>query len=183
VPLSDARISLTLHQTSTDLDLKIENPGAPFLLNFSPTLPLGATVDHAEINHRASRIAASRNLPDTVANLSSEIPHGVTQVHLSLRGGLTIIPSNSAPFLGDPSRGIHIVDVSLVGDSLNITADVPVDRTSTLDVATNWALLSRTNASVETISPGLDRITFQPPSNSQVVEQTQRVQASFEIRR
>ncbi|HSY37394.1 MAG TPA: hypothetical protein VK814_16700 [Acidobacteriaceae bacterium] len=183
VPLSGAKISFTLHQNRSSLDLEIDNPGAAFLLNFSPTLPLGAIVDHAEINHHTFPVAVSQDLPDTVANLISEIPHGATEVHMTLRGGLSILPTDPHPLLGDPSSNLHIVDIHLVGDSLKITADIPVDRTSTIDVSTDWTIINSSNARVEMIAPQLKRITFQAPGKTPIVDRTQRVEASFQLKR
>jgi glycogen debranching enzyme len=183
VPLAGAKVSFTLHQSSTELALKIDNPGEPFHLNFSPTLLLGAMVDHAEINHRPSRVDVTQDLPDTVANLTSEIPHGVTEVHMAVRGGLSIIPSDPHPLLGDPSHGLRIIDARLIGDSLKITADLPDDQPATIDISTAWTITHSTNARVDSISPGLNRITFQAPSNSPIVDHSQRVEASFQLKR
>lgn len=183
VPLSEAKISFTLHQSNSELDLTIDNPGATFLLNFSPTLPLGAIVDRAEVNHHAFRVAVAQDLPDTVANLISEIPHGATEVHMTMRGGLSLIPTDPRPLLGDPSRGIHIVDIHLLGDSLKITADIPDDRTATINISTDWTIIHSANARVDTIAPHLNRITFQPPANSPVLDHTQRVEATFQLKR
>ena len=183
VPLSKAKISFTLHQTSTELSLKIENPGPPFLLNFSPTLPLGATVIHAEINHHPSRAEVSQNLPDTVANLSSEIPHGATELHLTLRGGLSILPLNSQPLLGDPSHGLHLIDIHLANNSLEIAADIPAGQPSTIDIATDWPITNPINAIVDNISPGLKRITFKPLTTSPIVDHMQRVEATLQLKR
>jgi hypothetical protein len=183
VPLSGAKISFTLHQNSSELNLTIDNPGATFLLNFSPTLPLGAIVDRIEVNHHTFRVAVVQDLPDTVANLDCEILHGATEVHMTLRGGLSIIPTDPQLLLGDPSRSIHIIDVHLVGDSLKITADIPVDRSATIDVSTDWTIINSTNARVEVIAPQLNRITFQAPSNSPIVDHTQRIEASFQLKR
>jgi glycogen debranching enzyme len=183
IPLSTARISFTLHQTSTELSLKIDNPGAPFLLNFSPTLPLGATVVHAEINHQPSRAEVSHDLPDTVANLSSEIPHGATELHMALRGGIAILPLNPKPILGDSSHGLRLIDIHLAGDSLKIIADIPVDQPATIDIATAWPITNPANAKVDSISPGLNRITFQPSSSNPIVDHTKRIEATFQLKR
>ncbi len=183
VPLSGAKLSFALHQSNTDLELKIDNPGVPFLLNFSPTLPLGTRVDNVEVNHRAIRITVTQDLPDTVADVRCEIRHGTTEVHMTLRGGLYLIPSDPQPLLGDPSHDIRIIDARLTGDALKITADIPTDHAATLDISTPWTIISSTNAKVETVAPQLIRVTFQAPGNSSVVDHTQRIQASFQLKR
>ena len=183
VPISGAKVSFTLHQNSSELDLKIDNPGATFQLNLAPTLPLGATADRIEVNHHAVRATLAQDLPDTVAIVDCEIPHGATEIHMTLHGGISVIPTEPQPLLGDPSRNIHIIDVHLVGDSLKMTADIPADQPATVDISTAWTIINSTNARVNTIAPQLNRITFQPPSNSPIVDNMQRVEATFQLKR
>ncbi len=51
VTMGDSRVSFTLHQSSTEVDLRIDNPGSALRLNFAPSLPLGAVVERVEVNH------------------------------------------------------------------------------------------------------------------------------------
>ena len=102
---------------------------------------------------------------------------------MTLHGGISVIPTEPQPLLGDPSRNIHIIDVHLVGDSLKMTADIPADQPATVDISTAWTIINSTNARVNTIAPQLNRITFQPPSNSPIVDNMQRVEATFQLKR
>jgi hypothetical protein len=183
VPLPGAKISFTLHQSNTEMDLRIDNSGAPFLLNFSPTVPLGASAERVEVNHHEARAAAMQNLPDTVASVNFEVLHGTNEVHIVLHGGLSIITTNPTPLLGEPSHGVRIIDARLVGDALKITADVPAERSSTIDIATDWTIVNAIGARVDMIAPQLDRITFQTPSDGVIVDHYQRVEASFQLKR
>jgi glycogen debranching enzyme len=184
VPLAATKISFALHQTTSELNLHIDNPGPPFSLTFAPTLPLGSTVDHAEVNHHKAQATTTQNLPNTIAILELQVQHGSYEVHIALNGGLSVIPTNPTPLLGDPSQGIHVIDVRMVADTLKITADIPTDRLSTLDIATIWTLASSTpNATVEVIAPQLKRITFHPTSDTTTATGTQQVEATFHIKR
>jgi glycogen debranching enzyme len=183
VPLADAKISFTLHQSNTEMDLKIDNTGAPFSLSFAPTLPLGASITNADVNRHEVRPAVTQDLRYTVASVNVEVLHGTNEVRLALHGGLSIITTNPAPLLREPSHGVRIIDATLVGDSLKITADIPVDRSSTIDMATGWTIVNAKGASVNVIAPQLDRITFQAPSDSVIVDHYQRAEASFQLKR
>jgi glycogen debranching enzyme len=183
VPLAGAKISFTLHQSDTAVDLRIDNPGAPFSLNFAPTLPLGASVERVEVNHHAARAAATQNPRDTVVIVNAAVLHGANEVHLALRGGLSILTFSPAPLLGEPSHGVRIIDATLVGDSLKVTADIPVDRSSSIDIATDWTIVNATGASVHVITPQLDRITFQASKDGVIVDHYQRVEASLQFKR
>jgi glycogen debranching enzyme len=183
VPLADSQISFALHQSRTEIDLSIDNAGAPFSLNFAPALPLGAVLERVEVNHHAARAAVAQNPRDTVANLNVEVLHGITEVRLILHGGISIIVANSSPLLGEPSHGVRIIDVSLVGDDLKITADIPIDRSSSIDMATDWPVVKAVGATVDEITPQLDRLKFQGRSEDANVDHYQRVEASVQLKR
>lgn len=183
VPLADSQISFTLHQSSTEVDLRIDNPGAPFSLNFAPTLPLGAALERVEVNHHAARATVAQDLRDTVANVNIEVLHGSNEVRLILHGGISIMVKNPTPLLGEPSHGVRIIDVSLVGDVLKITADIPADRGSAIDIATGWSVVKAVGASIDVLAPQLDRLTFQARSEGANVDHYQRVEASVQFKR
>jgi glycogen debranching enzyme len=183
IPLSGATISFTLHQDKTDMTLRIDNSGPPFSLTFAPTLPLGASVDRVEWHHHKIPAATMQNLPDTLASLNVSVVHGANEIDMVIHGGVSIIPTNSSPLLGDPSRGIHIIDVHLAGNSLKITADIPADQSATIDVATAWPISNSTNAKLVAVTSQLDRVTLLAPSGTPVVDHYQHVEATFELKR
>jgi glycogen debranching enzyme len=183
VPFADSQISFTLHQSSTEMDLRVDNTGAPFSLNFAPALSLGAVLEGAEVNHHAARAAVAQNPRDTVANVNIEVLHGSNEVRLILHGGISIIVTNPSPLLGEPSHGVRIIDISLVGNDLKITADIPVDRSSSIDMATDWPVVKAVGATVDGITPQLDRLTFRGLSDEANVDHYQRVEASVQFKR
>ncbi len=183
IPLADAKLTFTLHQTSDQLNLTIDNPGPTFTLTFAPTLPLGAIIAHAELNNHPVRPTTQQDLPDTVANLILDIPHGPSQLHLLLHGGLSVLLPTSTPLLGDLSHNLHLIDLHLSNDTLTLTADIPADRTSTLDIATDWTLLFATNATAETPAPHLLRLTLHPQTNTPITNHYQRVEATLHLHR
>jgi hypothetical protein len=183
VPLADSQISFTLHQSSAEVDLRIDNAGAPFSLSFSPSLPLGTAVERTEVNHHEGRAEVEQDPRDTVANVNVAVLHGSNEVRLMLHGGVSIIVTNPTPLLGEPSYGVRIIDVSLVGANLKIVADVPIGRSSAIDIATDWAVVKAVGASVDVISPQLNRLTFQTPNDGGAVDQYQRVEASVQFKR
>jgi len=183
VRLMDSQISFTLHQSSTEVDLRIDNPGAPFSLSFAPTLPLGAVLERVEVNHRAARAAVVPDLRDTVATINVEVLHGSNEVHLILHGGVSIIVKNPAPLLGEASNGVRIIDVGLVGDILNITADIPIDGSSSIDLTTDWSVVKAVGASLDVLAPQLDRLTFQARSDGANADHYRRIEASVQFKR
>ena len=183
VTLADSQVSFTLHQSSTEVDLRIDNPGSAFSLIFAPTLPLGAVVERVDVNHHEGRAEAGQDVRDTVATVHVDVLHGSSEVRLILHGGVSIIATDPIPLLGEPSHGVRIIDASLVGDDLKITADIPVGRNSTIDIATDWTVVKATGASVDGIAPPLDRMTFTAQSDGAIVDDYRRVEASIRFKR
>ena len=139
IPLAGASVSLTLHREADHLKLTIQNPGEPFDLEFSPDLPLGATVQAASFNRR--RVAAQAgNFPQqTTTTITVNAPHGASEIELAWQGGVSILQDPPVLQLGDASTAVHIVDVHLEGKTLTIAADVPTDRASHLRLQTAWS--------------------------------------------
>lgn len=183
VPLLDAKISFTLHQSDKEIDLRIDNPGTSFSLRFEPTLPLGAIVDRVEVNHQRMGGVMSQRLGETQTSIDVEVEHGTNEVRMTVHGGVSILATNSTPLLGEPSHDIHIIDAHLVGDTLKIRADVPAEQSASMEIATDWSVVNASNANVDRIAPGLDRITFVVLSDGRVINHYQRIEATVHFER
>jgi hypothetical protein len=160
IQLAAASVSLALHRDAAGLTLKIDNPGPPFKFEFVPELPLGARIRQAVFNH--SPITASlESLPQqTNARVILDAPHGSGELRLDIEGGISVIPDQPAPMLGDASVGIQIIDVHIEQDTLIVSADVPSDRSSHLRLKTGWQIASAKGATIEPVAPGMFQLTF-----------------------
>ncbi len=183
IQLSGTKISLTLHQNSTELILDINNPGESFQLTFAPGLALGASVGTAEFNQHKIAMTTELDPQDTIARATVQVMHGANELHLNLHGGISIIAMNPPPLLGESSHGLRIIDVRLEGDSLIMDADVQVQGVSTLQIETPWQIVNATGATVEPIATNLSQITFVLPHGGEVVDHYQRVQAIVQLKR
>ena len=183
IPLSGAKISLTLHQTTTELILDLQNPGEPFHLIFAPDLALGASVDAAELNHRKLAITTEQHPQDTSARAVFQVMHGANEAHVALHGGISIITTNPPPLLGDSSHGLRVIDVHLAGDSLVLDADVQPHGVATLQLETPWQILNATGAIVEPLAPNLSQLTFVFPAASVVDNHYQHLHAIVQLKR
>lgn len=181
VPFLDAKLLFTLHQSDREIDLRIDNPGSSFSLRFEPTLPLGAIVDRVEVNEQRTRGLTSPG--ETQTSVDVEVEHGANEVRMALHGGVSILATNSTPLLGEASHDIHIIDAHLVGDTLKITADVPAERGASMEIATDWRVVNASNANVDRIAPGLDRITFVAPRGGIVINHYQQIEATLQFER
>ena len=181
VPLLGTKISLTLHQTSTEIVLKIDNPGDPFQLNFAPSMFLGASVGQAELNHHVIRVTAEEHPQETLATVGFTAMHGASELDIALHGGVSVITDSPSFLLGDHSREVRMMDVRLVGDILTIAADVPGGHSPTIEIETEWKIVKATGAKIDSIAPNLSQITFNKVQDG-TPDQYHPVQASFQLK-
>ncbi len=160
IQVAAASVSLALHRDAAGLTLKIDNPGPPFEFEFAPDLPLGATIRKAVFNQRPIAVSLESLPQQTSARVVLDAPHGSSELRLDLEGGISVIPDQPAPMLGDASVGIHIIDVHIEGNTLIVAADVPADRASHLRLKTGWQVANAEGATVEPVTPGMVQLTF-----------------------
>ncbi len=160
IRLSGPPISLALHLDADELTLHIENPGAPFQLDFAPNVPLGAKLRRAIFNDHAIACTFENYPEQTDAKALLGVPHGRSELRVAYSGGISIVADAPRPMLGDPSTDIHIVDVDLTGTLLTIDADVPTGRASHLHLKTDWKMANAAGVTVQQIEPGRMELTF-----------------------
>jgi glycogen debranching enzyme len=183
IPAPNARLSLALHHAPTELTLNINNPGDPIQINFAPSLPLGAAITSADLNHHRIIATVDQHPQDATANIHLTAPHGTSELHLSLHGGISAFTNNTAPLIGDTSHNIRIIDLHLAGNILSLVADIPTDHISTLDLETEWPLIKATGAQFTTPSHNLNRITIDPPHLANTLDSYQHVELTFQFQR
>jgi len=160
IHLSGASISVALHRNANQLTVTIDNPGEPFKLEFSPDLPLGATLAHAQFNHQQIAVKAENFPQEIIATVIADAPHGKSELQLDWQGGISILQDAPSPQLGDPSTGVHIVDVHFETNSLTIAADVRTDRASHLRLQTTWPIAHINGATAQQHADGLTELTI-----------------------
>jgi hypothetical protein len=94
------------------------------------------------------------------------IPHGESELQLSLQGGVSVIPDVREPLLGSASEGVRIVNVHLAESVLTVVADVPTDCASHVRVKSKWQVGRATGATVKQAESGLVDITFNSVQNA-----------------
>lgn len=180
IELAGASVSLLLHREANRLKVAIDNDGPPIKFEFSPDLPLGATIQHAVFNHQPIAAKAGNYAQQTTATVVAVVPKGRSEIELDWRGGVSIIQDVPAPQLGDASANIHVVDVHLNGKTLTIAADVPTDRASHLRLQTDWPIASLDGASARKDAEGLTEVTFAATANAPAAYR--RANATIEIK-
>ena len=158
--LSDAAVGLALRRTNDGFTLEINNPAAPFHLEFAPEIPLGARLGGADVNHRPVT-AVLRSYPqDEHASIDFDVPHGKSEVHLGFTEGVSVVAQTSRPLVGDASVGLRLVSVHLVDRQLTIVADVPKNRDSHIDIRTRWEIADTRGSSARRIAADMYELDF-----------------------
>ncbi len=179
IKLSGASLSFALHRDPDGFSLTINNPVEPFKLEFAPDLPLGAVLLSTELNHHAVEAALETHPQQTNARVEATIPQGESELRLGFEGGVSVIPDQPEPRLGDRSVGVRIVDVQLKANAMTVVADVPGDRASHLSLKTSWKVASAEGVTVKAGDDGLLDLTFAPASK--VTQSYRRIQATIEF--
>jgi glycogen debranching enzyme len=179
IRLSAAYLSLALHRDDNGLALGIDNPGRPCKFHFRPDVPLGASLVRATLNHKAVPATIENHAQQTEAQVNMDVPHGKSELRVDLRGGISVIPEMREPHAGDPSVGLHVVDVVLAERRLSVTADVPADRESHLRLKTVWKIEGVDGATLQTVGPGLVELTV--PATAGTLASYRRAVVTMEL--
>ncbi len=165
IKLSEATLSFALHRDSDGLTLNVNNTGGPFQLEFVPDLPLGAVLRVTELNRHPVESVLETHPQQTNARVKVTIPQGESLLHLGFEGGVSLIPDEPEPRLGDRSVGVRIVDVQLKANVMTIVADVREDRASHLSLKTEWKSVGAQGVTVKAGNDGLLDLVFAPAGN------------------
>jgi hypothetical protein len=156
IKLSHAAIDLRLRRTPRALTLEIGNSGPPSALEFVPELPLGSRIGRSELNHQPIAAALDTYPQETDAHLTLNLPHGISELTLAVEGGVSLLAAPPAPQLGQRSVGVHVVGMTLTGNTLTLAVDVPADRDSHLQLQTGWSLAKAEGAAARRWPSGPD---------------------------
>jgi hypothetical protein len=181
--ISGATVSLALHRTLGGLTLNIDNSGNPFKFDFDPEIPLGASLGRAEFNHHPIEIKLDSYPQDASARAAFEVPHGKSELHMDVQGGISVINDLPSPLLGETSTDIHVITFQLDGNTLTIAADVPADRTSRVQIQTAWRVASADGVTMRPIAPDRVELTFAPGRDAVAGGTYRRAQATLQIMR
>ena len=182
ISMSGTKIAFNLHQTASELILRIDNPGEPFQLNFAPGLALGARIHSAVLNNHKLLMTTEFCPQDTIAHTTFRVIHGANVLHVTVEGGVSVMTTNPAPLLGQSSHGLRVVDVSLDGNVLNLEADVDASGTKSLQIETPWRIVDAKGLIVESIAPNTSEVTFVTSAGSNVLDGYQRVHATLQLK-
>ena len=160
VRVGGTTLGLVVSTDDQHVSITVTNNGGAVKMIFDPEIPLGATVSSAECGNRSLNAVPEVNPEDQHARLQFTAGPGSTKCSIAYQGGVTVIPPRTIPHVGDASRGIKIISVTLHQQQLAIEADVNADGPQFVEMRTPWKPGSADGGSVVLESDGLYRIAF-----------------------
>ena len=97
---------------------------------------------------------------DTHARVEFDVPRGATELRLDYTGGVAIVPVTPRPVIGEASRAMKIVSVSLKDRLYTIEIDRAVAAPADFELRTPWKIDSVQGAKFEALTPSSYRLTI-----------------------
>jgi hypothetical protein len=186
IRVGESVLKLQLRRSHDGIELTVENNGPPVSIDFRPEVPMGAgdvnvSVEAAE--KKASHLHASteRDAQDEYVVTAFTAAEGNTSCSIRFHGGVQISVPRPELRIGDPSRGLRVVGVSLKGETLSLTAYLKQTGEALFTVRSGWTLKDAAGAQVESHEGDLYRMVLQMPPGA-VPSKDHYVKVSAELR-
>jgi hypothetical protein len=178
VRVGDSRISIEMTQAIGELALRITNDSAPVKMSFDPELPLGASVQNARLGEREVPATLVQHAQDAHAHIELDLPRGESVLRLAYSGGVAIVLPAPRPVVGERSRGMKIVGVSLKDRVYTIAIDRPAAEATRFELRTPWKIEAVQGAQLEALTPSSYRLTL-PVADDKRTFQRNNVTVTF----
>jgi hypothetical protein len=180
VRVGDSRITLELTQAVGEVALRISNDGAPLKIAFDPELPLGAKIQNARLADREIAATFAEHAQDAHAHVGFDVPRGDSVLRLTYSGGVAIVPPATRPVVGERSRGMKIVGVSLKDRAYTIELDHVAAETASFELRTPWQVESVRGAKFAALTSSSYQLSIEAtPTNDKRAYQRSTVTVTF----
>jgi glycogen debranching enzyme len=153
IRVGGAEVTLDVIQSAGELALHLRNEGAPVSMSFDPELPLGAKVRSARIDEREIDATLVQHREDAHAHVDFDLPRGEVLLRIGYTGGVAIVPAASRPVIGEASRAMKIVSVSLKDRVYAIELDRLPSESTRFELRTSWKIEDVRGAKFEALAP------------------------------
>jgi glycogen debranching enzyme len=136
IQIPGAKVALMWCRTKDGSDLETINSGQPIHLIYSPEVSLGSQLTGATWNGQPIPARLNEHGQASDVKIEISVPHGTAHLRLDYAGGVSLMVSNVDPLLGNSSRAIRVIGVTLRGDTYIVNADVDPSRVSTFQLRT-----------------------------------------------
>ena len=163
VHVGPSEISIHMVQSAHDVQLRMQNEGAPVDIVFNPEIPFGAKLRNAQLGNRPIAATLEQHQQDTHAKVEFNLPHGSTLLTIDYTGGIAIVTDPPRLMIGEPSKAIKITSVNLKGGVYTVDFDHLPSGANSFELRTPWAIKDVQGATFEATSPVSYRFTVSAP--------------------
>jgi glycogen debranching enzyme len=160
VQVGGSEISIEMLKSANEVQLRMQNEGAPVEILFDPEIPFGAKLLRAQVGNRSIAATLEQHPQDTHAKVEFNLPHGSTLLTIGYSGGVAIVLDPPQLMIGAPSKTIKITGTNMKGRTYTVDFDYVPSAASSFEVRTPWAIKDAQGAIFTVISPGAYRITL-----------------------
>lgn len=161
IRVGESAVTLGLTNAAGEVALHVSNEGAALKLAFDPEIPLGAKVLGARIDAREIAATLVQHSQDTHAHVEFEVPRGDSVLRIGYSGGVAIVPPTLRPVIGERSRAMKIVGVSLKDRVYAIEIDHLTAEPARFELRTPWKIADVQGAKVQVLAPSSYRLEIQ----------------------
>lgn len=170
IRVGGSRVSLRLTHAIGELTLQIDNEGNPVKMAFDPELPLGAKVQGARIGEQQVAASVVQHAQDTHAHVEVDLPRGNSELRLVYSGGVALVAPTPRPVVGERSRAMKIVGVSLNDRVYTIAIDRLASEATTFELRTPWKIEAVQGAQFTPLTPSSYRLTIAPAADKRIYQ-------------
>jgi glycogen debranching enzyme len=160
IRVGNSTLTADLTRAAGELTLRITNEGATVNMSFEPELPLGATLHGASIGDRDVTASVVRQQQDAHARVHFDVPRGDTVLRIRYSGGVAIVPSAHRPIIGEASRAMKVIGLTLRDRVYTIEMDHVDTEPTQFELRTPWTIQHVQGAQLETLAPSSYSLTM-----------------------
>jgi hypothetical protein len=184
--VGESVLKLQLRRSHDGIELAIENSGPAVSIGFTPEVPLGAADVNASVeagrrNALRLHVSVERDTQDEHAVTAFTAEKGTAHCRIRFRGGVQVSVPHPELRIGDSSRGLRVVGVSLRGETLNLTAYLKKAGETLFTIRSGWKLTDATGADVESREGDLYTMTLRVPPGAELSAKGSYVKVSAEL--
>jgi hypothetical protein len=153
IRVGGSEVTLDMTQGAGEVALHMRNEGAPVRASFDPELPLGAKIQSAHIDQREIAATLLQHPQDNHAHVEFDLPRGEGVLRIGYTGGVAIVPAAPRPVIGEGSRSMKIVGVSLKDRVYTIELDHLAAQPARFELRTSWKIEEVRGATVAALAP------------------------------
>ena len=164
IRLPHSLLGLRMNQSMDSIDLELDNRGNPTAMIFEPQIPLGADIVRADFQGHRLDVKTEMFSSDQHARLAMDVPSGVSHLHLSFQGGVSVFLDHPGLRVGDSSSELKIVALHFRERVLSIEADIQAHRK--FRIRSPWKITTHPGANIRALPDSEYEVEIVPASQS-----------------